>query len=62
MPGDRRAVGHAHPNGERRKPPPQEEPPWDEDPFVENTEIPTFAARPPHAGQASSFFTSVDRW
>jgi hypothetical protein len=60
-PGDRRAVDHAHPNGERRGTTPQEEPPPGEVPFAVNREIPTFAARPPHAGHVSSFFSSASR-
>jgi hypothetical protein len=60
-PGDRRATDHAHPNGERRGPMPQEASFTGEVPFAVNMEIPIFTARPPHAGHASSFFSSVNR-
>jgi len=62
MPGDRRAIDHAQPNGERRGPRPQEDPPLDDVPFGLKREIRIFGARPPHAGHASSSFTSVNRW
>ena len=54
-------MDHAHPNGERRGPTPQEEPPPVGVPFAVNREIPIFTARPPHAGHVSSFFSSVSR-
>ena len=40
---------------------PQEESPPGEAPFAVNREIPIFTARPPHAGHASSIFSSVSR-
>jgi hypothetical protein len=63
FPGDRRASDHAQLNGERRGPPPHEEPPGEE-PVLEllNSEIPIFFAWLPQAGHGCSSFTSDIRW
>jgi hypothetical protein len=55
---------YRQPNGERRDPPPQEDPPGagpSAGPPVWNMEIPTFSDAPPQTGQTAFFPSSARR-